>query len=77
MEGAGPLSCCLLYSREFESHRGAYIKYFPLSLFGDVYFHVFFIISCVLFVCFDFFLCFLLLYCIVFFSITMKFQDAS
>ena len=33
---------------------GFLIKTFPHSLFGDVYFHVFFIIFCVLFVCFDF-----------------------
>ena len=55
-------------------------KFFPHSLFGDVYFHVLFIIFCVLFfVCFDFCRLFLLLYCILlyFFNITMKFPDAS
>ena len=41
------------------------IKFFPHSLFGDVYFHVFFFIFRALFVCFDFCVCFLLLYCIV------------
>ena len=40
-------------------------------------FMCFFIIFCVLFVCFDFLCVFLLSYCIVFFNITMKFQDAS
>ena len=33
---------------------GFLIKFFSHSLFGDVYFHVLFIIFCVLFVCFDF-----------------------
>ena len=38
----------------------------------------FFIIFCVLFVCFDFLCVFVVeLYCIVFLNITMKFQDAS
>ena len=59
---------------------GFFIKFFRHSLFGDVYFHVLFIIFCVLFVCLLdlIFLCFLL-YCIfcIFFNITMKFQDAS
>ena len=40
------------------------IKFFPHSLFGDVFFHVLFYYFCVLFVCFD--LCVFLLYCIVF-----------
>ena len=48
-------------------------KFFPHSLFGDVYFHVlFFIIFCVLFflfVCFDFCV-FLLLYCILLYFLT-------
>ena len=41
------------------------IKFFPHSLFGGVYFHVFLLFFCVLFVCFDFLCVFLLLYCIV------------
>ena len=48
-------------------------KFFPHSLFGDVYFHVlFFIIFCVLFFfffCFDFCV-FLLLYCILLYFLT-------
>ena len=43
------------------------IKFFPHLLFGDVYFHVLFIIFCVLFVCLIF--C-VLLYCIVLYFLT-------
>ena len=35
----------------FNPTGGFLIKFFPHSLFGDVYFHVLFIIFCVLFVC--------------------------
>ena len=42
------------------------IKFFPHSLFGDVYFHVLLIIFCVLFVCFDFF-------CVFFFVVVLYF----
>ena len=55
-------------------------KFFPHSLFGDVYFHVLFLLffAYCFFVCFDFCV-FLFLNCILFdfFYITMKFQDAS
>ena len=46
---------------------GFLLKFFPHSLFGDVYFHgLFLIIFCVLVVCFDFLCVFVvLLYCIV------------
>ena len=47
-------------------------KFFPHSLFGDVYFHVFFFLFfayCFFFVCFDFCV-FLLLYCILLYFLT-------
>ena len=57
--------------------RGFLIKFFPHSLFGDVYFHVrfyYFLRIVYLFVL----IFFVVLYCIffVFFNITMKFQGA-
>ena len=55
---------------------GFLIKFFPHSLFGEVYFHVRLHIVCL----FRFFVYFfvVVLYCFVFFFyITMKFQDAS
>ena len=44
---------------------GLLIKFFPHSVFGDVYFQVLFYYFCVLFVCFDFlcvFSCCIVLY---------------
>ena len=56
-------------------------KFFPHSLFGDVYFHVLFlfflrIVFCLFVLIFVCFCCCIVCYCI-FFNITMKFQDAS
>ena len=64
------------------------IKFFPHSLFVDVYFHVFYYFLRIVFFFFFFFCvfcCCIVLYCIVLycivlycvFNIAMKFQDAS
>ena len=87
---AGPLSCCPLYSHEFESHGRHSYKVFPhLNFWGCIF-------SCAFYLC-GFFvlyflvvLCFLLLFLLISFFIfnlsfsgnrqnviTMKFQDAS
>ena len=71
-----------LYTRMSSNPTGGFlIKFFSTCTFtfwGCIFSCAFFIIFCVLFVCFDFFV-FLLLYCIVLcsilFNITMKFQD--
>ena len=59
---------------------GNLIKFFPHSLLGCIRaFYYFWRILC-LFVCFNFlcvFCCCIVLYFVVFFNITMKFQDAS